>query len=546
MSGKRLDLMPDGPLARIDRAVAIVRRAGLEPLLLALSAGALPAILVVAFFWLERVEGVFEVRPLLSAGLIGAFGLRSVLLSRVCRTYVEGLWPGVVVPPGAGQPSAVMRTAFVVSFGLIVWGAICLALTILGPFAVLLVTPFLALRGFWAPGWLARAACTEDAGVRCWIGAAADNHHQRGEGFVVELLVVFGVVGLTANLLLAVGFVLLLVRAFFGIELALLDQFLSPRNAFALLGTALAAMVLLEPLRAALSAIVFVDARVRSEGLDVRAAIDAAIEHTEQRGRKRARAAQAAALLLVLFAPARGLAQPAADTERLATDPVLDEADLAHDAEVNARAARILEGPEYEEFADSRGRGLRELLSRWLDALLSDPDEGDPTAVAGPGASIPLPGPAFFLVVGVLFALAVALFLFLRHETPLPAAPTAAATAPKVEDPRERAPRDWLAQANALAEAGRYREALRALYLATLVALDRRQILSFDPTLTNWQYLRQIRDAPIRSDFRELTRLFDHKWYGHEPTDQVDFDLCRHLAERMVVRMERAAAQEAA
>lgn len=541
---RRLDLMPDGPLSRLDRAIALVRHEGLEATLAAMSAGALPALVVLGTFWLERVEGVFELRPLLAAALVGSFGVRSVILGAIARRYVRSFWPAAVIPPGAGSAIGILRTAFVVSLGLTGWGALALLLTVAGPLGMLLLYPLLAFRGVIAPGWLARAACTEEAGVRAWLGASSDNGHQRAEGLVVELLVSLGALGLTLNLLLAASVVLLLFRAFFGIDLALLDQFLSFRNTFAMLGLALAALVLLEPLRAALSAIVFVDARVRADGLDVRAAIDAAIEHGGK-GRRHARTAQAALLLLALAFGGRAEAQDVPPETPpalvpLATDPSIDDGDLARDAEIIERARRILERPSYEEFDDQRGRGLRDLIVQWLEALFGQ-DEPDTRPSATGLAALPLPGPGVFIALGVAFALAIAVYLVMRREPPLPAAAADTTPAAKLEDPRERAPRDWLDQAGTLAAAGRHREALRALYLASLVALDRHRALTFDPTLTNWQYLRQIRDGAVRTDFRELTRIFDHKWYGREPADQLDYDLCKELAERMIRRVERQA-----
>ena len=88
--------------------------------------------------------------------------------------------------------------------------------------------------------------------------------------------------------------------------------------------------------------------------------------------------------------------------------------------------------------------------------------------------------------------------------------------------------------AAALAEAGELRRALRSLYLATLVSLDRRRWIAFDPHLTNWQYSRQIPGGAIRDLFRTFTRLFDHKWYGEEPTTLSDYERCRELATQIV------------
>ncbi len=540
---RRLDLMPEGPVARIDRAFSLIRHGGAEAVVRAWIAGSIPALVVLAGYWLERVEGVFELRLGIAALLVAAFALRGILLARVARHYVRGMWEAVDIPEGSGEPLAIARAAFAVSVPLAGWGALLLVATLLGPIGVALVVPVFAMRGLHAPGWLARVACTPSAGIKALRESFGDNAHQRGEGFVVELLLSLAALGITINLLAATAFALLLLRAFIGIELALVDQFLSMRNAFAMLGMGLMTAVLLEPLRAALSAIVFVTFRVRQEGLDVRAAIDAATEHASHKRRTRTRAAAAAAALLVgaLIAPPVSAQTPeddAARAEGLSTDPMATDADLARDAEVRARAERILGGPEYREFDDRRGQGLRELLSRLFEEFFDD-EPTDPVATERGGISLPMPGPTFFLVMGVLFVLLIAVYLISSRERALPAVASSAASAPKAEDPRDRAPSEWLDSAAQLAARGQYRDALRALYLATLVALDRRQLLTFDPTLTNWQYSRQLRSAAIRADFRELTKLFDHKWYGREDTAEADYLACRTLAERMLKSAEQ-------
>ena len=102
------------------------------------------------------------------------------------------------------------------------------------------------------------------------------------------------------------------------------------------------------------------------------------------------------------------------------------------------------------------------------------------------------------------------------------------------EDPRERPPASFLERAAHLAEHGDLREALRALYLATLVALDRRRLIAFDPHRTNWQYLRKMPRGETRDAFRQFTDLFDHKWYGRGDTTRRDYERCRELASAIV------------
>lgn len=482
------------------------------------AAGALPALAVIGAFDLERLEGIHDLRAVLALVLVGAFAARSVVLARVSARYAKALGDVIQPEEGAGSALAIARTSFVVATFLVLWSGPLFLASLVGPTAVGLVLPLLCLRGMSAPGWLARAGSTKAGGLQAFFAAFSDNSEQRGEGVVVELLVLLGVLGLTLDLFGALAVILLLLRAILGIDLALLDGFLSPRNTFAFLGLGLTAMVLFEPLRAALSAIVFTGARVRADGLDVRAAVDEAIEHTTKRAPKTATLATAALLVLTLGANG-ALAQ---GTARTPEDDLL----------ARQHAAEILLEPAYEELDDVRGRGIREAIERWLAELLRETPESSPGG-GGFLGGVPLPGPEVFVVLAVVAVLLVLGYLVVsreRPETDVAARPASV----RRDDPRDRAPSAWIDDAAALAEAGRLREALRALYLATLVALDRQRVIAFDPALTNWQYLRQIPNGWRRSDFRELTRLFDHKWYGKEETLLADYTSCRALAERLV------------
>jgi hypothetical protein len=60
------------------------------------------------------------------------------------------------------------------------------------------------------------------------------------------------------------------------------------------------------------------------------------------------------------------------------------------------------------------------------------------------------------------------------------------------------------------------REALRALYLGLLVYLHRARLIHYHPALTNWQYVRRYAGGERgQSLLRQLTQVFDEKWYGH-------------------------------
>jgi hypothetical protein len=82
--------------------------------------------------------------------------------------------------------------------------------------------------------------------------------------------------------------------------------------------------------------------------------------------------------------------------------------------------------------------------------------------------------------------------------------------------PSSAAARD---QAAALAQIGNYREGIRRLYLAALLQLEERGLLRYDRSLTNREYLGQLRQRPaLQARLAPIVGTFDDVWYGvHEP-----------------------------
>lgn len=98
------------------------------------------------------------------------------------------------------------------------------------------------------------------------------------------------------------------------------------------------------------------------------------------------------------------------------------------------------------------------------------------------------------------------------------------------EDEPERTLDEWLAQADLLTSQGKYREAVRALYLACLLRFDEAGIARFDRGQTNWEHLERIQASPrypADLDFRTPTRQFDRIWYGKMVRGIEDVDLFR-------------------
>jgi hypothetical protein len=63
-----------------------------------------------------------------------------------------------------------------------------------------------------------------------------------------------------------------------------------------------------------------------------------------------------------------------------------------------------------------------------------------------------------------------------------------------------------------------YRQAMRLLYLATLLKLDEIGTLRYDRALTNREYVRQVSlSADLSSALRPVVETFDDVWYGYRP-----------------------------
>ena len=102
----------------------------------------------------------------------------------------------------------------------------------------------------------------------------------------------------------------------------------------------------------------------------------------------------------------------------------------------------------------------------------------------------------------------------------------------------EKPPEHWRHAAMTLAAKGQYREALRFLYLAALVAMHRARAIEYDRSRTNWDYLQNFRaDHVSRLHFEEMTKAFDYGWYGEREPDADTFDAFVKHTDELVSRM---------
>lgn len=73
-------------------------------------------------------------------------------------------------------------------------------------------------------------------------------------------------------------------------------------------------------------------------------------------------------------------------------------------------------------------------------------------------------------------------------------------------------------------EQGKFRLAVRLLYLRTLKKLSDAEIINWQPEKTNYNYLMEISKPDVKQEFSLLTHQFDYIWYGDFPIDANKFE----------------------
>lgn len=109
-------------------------------------------------------------------------------------------------------------------------------------------------------------------------------------------------------------------------------------------------------------------------------------------------------------------------------------------------------------------------------------------------------------------------------------------------------PREWERQAVQFAESGYYVEAARLLLRASLFRLEDSFDRPFRRATTNREYLRKYRQLPVLDAVQQLVETIDRKWYGEEPCERDDYEVCRrsHSAILESVRDRQQMKQESA
>ncbi|GAB3793417.1 hypothetical protein GCM10028819_05010 [Spirosoma humi] len=72
-----------------------------------------------------------------------------------------------------------------------------------------------------------------------------------------------------------------------------------------------------------------------------------------------------------------------------------------------------------------------------------------------------------------------------------------------------------------------FRLAVRLLYLKTIKHLTDAGRIAYKPEKTNRQYVYELANSPLQTDFERLTSQFELVWYGDFPVDEAQFTALR-------------------
>jgi hypothetical protein len=76
-------------------------------------------------------------------------------------------------------------------------------------------------------------------------------------------------------------------------------------------------------------------------------------------------------------------------------------------------------------------------------------------------------------------------------------------------------------RAEDLSVQGDYRNAIRYLYLSSLLVLDEQGVMRYDRSRTNREYLRSVSSRPeLAAPLHDVIEVFDRVWYGFQKVDE--------------------------
>ena len=82
-----------------------------------------------------------------------------------------------------------------------------------------------------------------------------------------------------------------------------------------------------------------------------------------------------------------------------------------------------------------------------------------------------------------------------------------------------------------------YRKAIRYYYLWVLQKLTDKRLIQYNKEKTDYDYLVELGQNPIREDYSQTTYLYDYVWYGNFELNERQFGLAERIFQRTIQKI---------
>jgi hypothetical protein len=150
--------------------------------------------------------------------------------------------------------------------------------------------------------------------------------------------------------------------------------------------------------------------------------------------------------------------------------------------------------------------------------------------------------PAAAFLVLVLIVVIIRMMLGLRRATQLPSRVRGLRTRQR----RMQSPEELEQLALKERDREHWIEAIRLLFRACLLRLEKLEKRTMRPGATNGDLLRRYRRSTVYAPLKTMVDTIDQKWYGDRPTLEADFDQCQAAHRELRELLEQHASAQAA
>jgi Domain of unknown function (DUF4129) len=216
--------------------------------------------------------------------------------------------------------------------------------------------------------------------------------------------------------------------------------------------------------------------------------------------------------------------------ERLAEISRAEATSTVSKEEMQGRLTAILQRSEYAGEAKGETSALGRLLKqivKWLESLFPEPRPGNERRAMTISRVSQILVVALALAV-IAYAIRLAAPHLFRKRAPKKKKKVGARIVLGERLEPDQSGADLLAEAEALARAGDVRGAIRKGYIALLVELGDRKVISLAHYKTNRDYLRSVREIEkLHGNMQKLTSSFEEHWYGLAQAHENDWTAFR-------------------